>query len=220
MKKFAIATFCFLFFTVNFCKGQLLLKESVIKNNEAMLLWTKFPTKENIKKAAQLLEESIALDSTYKLAYVNRAQCLMMLGKLSEANKLINTALKYIPQNADLYFLKGIISIKLGKKALSQEMFDRSISLMEKEWKRNYKTYLIFNKALVQAYKGDKYKAFIELLAAHNLFYDPSFNSIAMELRQEELEYISKFDKNKEVRKFWAPSETVERGKYVIDYNQ
>lgn len=221
MKKLILILFSIMSLYGNLCMGQDFSREAVIKNNEAVEHLARFPKKEDIQIAIQLLRESVAVDSTYRLAYVNMIQSMMMLGQTEEAMEIVDKALEHVPEDADLYFIKGILFAKLHKRKLSEEMLQKSIDLMEhKPADYALNPYLSFKRALAKAFKGDKYIAFIELLAGQMFFYDVTFNLNIWELYQSELEYISHFERGKEIREFWALPEIAERGKYVIDYER
>ena len=151
-----------LFLHETMCKGQIMM--AVVKNNEAIAFWMKSQRKKDIGKVIHLLKESIAIDSTYKLAYINTVQFTTMLGEIKEAINVLELAIKHFPADANLYFVKGVLLAKLNEKDLSDEMFGRSITLFEKEFKETNKSSLLSSKAIVHAFKGDKNLAIIELL--------------------------------------------------------
>ena len=39
-------------------------------------------------------------------------------------------------------------------------------------------------------------------------------------MHELELEYISKFDRNRQIKEFWDPSFKIERNEFLIDYDR
>ena len=218
MKRTVFIMFLMLFLHETMRKGQIMM--AVVKNNEAIAFWMKSQRKKDIGKVIHLLKESIAIDSTYKLAYINTAQFTTMLGEIKEAINVLELAIKHFPADANLYFVKGVLLAKLNEKDLSDEMFGKSITLFDKEFKETNKSSLLSSKAIAHAFKGDKNLAIIELLAAQNFFYDITFNPFELRMHELELEYISKFDRNRQIKEFWDPSFKIERNEFIIDYDR
>lgn len=218
-KKVLVLLFIVLFFCEGLCKGQTCSIEAVAKNNEAIETWTKSFDKENLEKAVHLLEKSIAIDSTYRIAYVNMAQCVAMLNRTEEATRIIDVALKHFPEDAYLYCMKGLLLAKLHKAVLSKEAFQRALVLIEKELNHTISDNLFFTKALIQAFNGDRCIGFIELLMAQSSFYSVTFDLIKWDFYRAELRSILNFNRDKEIREYWSLS-VPESGKYVIDYSR
>lgn len=207
-----------LFLYETICNGQIMM--AVVKNNEAIAFWMKSQRKKDIGKVIYLLKESIAIDSTYKLAYINTAQLTTMLGDIKEAINVLELAIKHFPEDANLYFVKGGLLAKLNEKALSDEMFGKSITLFEKEFKETNKPSLLSSKAIVNAFKGDKNLVIIELLAVQNFFYDITFNPFELRMHELELKHISKFDRSRQIKEFWDPYFKIDSNEFVIDYDR
>lgn len=218
-KKVLALLFVVLLFSKGLCKGQYHSIEAVLKNNDAVETWTKSHNKENLEKAVNLLKRSIAVDSTYKIAYVNMAQCLTMLNKIERAIEIIAVALKYFPDDAYLCCIQGVLLAKLHKKELSNVFFQKAIVLIEKKIVHTISDDLFFMKSLTRAFCGDRCLGYIELLMAQSSFYRITFDLAKWDFYNIELKNILNFDRNKEIREYWSLS-IPESERYVIDYSR
>lgn len=218
-KKVLVLLLIVLFLCEGLCQGQTCSIEAVAKNNEAVETWTKSLNKVNLEKAVRLLEKSIAIDSTYKIAYVNMAQCVTMLNKTEEAARIIDVALKHFPEDAYLYCVKGLLLAKLHEGVRSKEAFQRALVLIEKELSHTISDDKFFTKSLIQAFNGDRCIGFIELLMAQSFFYSVTFDLSKWDFYRAELRSIINFNRDKEIREYWSLS-VPESGRYVIDYSR
>lgn len=92
---------------------------------------------DSINKAISLLDEAIAIDPSYKLAYGNKAQYLLMLGEKKRALDTI-LQIKEIASEDPFYLLyKGMLLEANGNKAMALEDYTKGTLLFEKNLKEN-----------------------------------------------------------------------------------
>lgn len=92
---------------------------------------------DSIKKAISLLNEAIAIDPSYKLAYGNKAQYLLMLGEKKRALETI-LQIKEIASGDPFYLLyKGMLLEANGNKVMALEDYKKGTLLFEKNLKEN-----------------------------------------------------------------------------------
>ena len=106
---------------------------AVQKNNQAIEIATRnFINTDSLNKVINLLDEVIANDPSYKLAYANKTIYLMRLGEKEEALATIMRMEKLCVQ--DPYYLmgKGMLLEVNDNKQLASENCKQTVSLFEK----------------------------------------------------------------------------------------
>ncbi|MEY8685310.1 hypothetical protein AB9N12_03905 [Bacteroides sp. AN502(2024)] len=91
---------------------------------------------DSLEKAILLLDEAIAIDSSYVLAYTHKSQCLDRLGRVREALQTCLSAEKYALENPYYYTLKGIYLEKNGKLKAMHCAYQKSFILLGEELKK------------------------------------------------------------------------------------
>nr|WP_302830322.1 tetratricopeptide repeat protein [uncultured Bacteroides sp.] len=105
---------------------------AIAKNNEAVRLYWH---RDSIEKAFRLLDEAIAIDSTYILAYGNKVSWLDKLGRQEEALEMVDKVQKYIPNDPLWYGQRGILLYKLNRPEEAHAEFLQALQLLEKKMK-------------------------------------------------------------------------------------
>jgi tetratricopeptide (TPR) repeat protein len=82
-----------------------------------------------VEQALGYLEQSIAADPQYALAWHEKGNCLETLGRCEEAIASYDTALKFDPHNAETWFNKGLVLKKLGKEKEAFSCINKGVDL-------------------------------------------------------------------------------------------
>lgn len=104
-----------------FDHGEIIFDKKAIKlNDEAMkkIIYARPPVTKNdtfvITDAISLLDKAISIDSTYYLAYANKATLLSCLNRMKESLAAMKAIIRIKPDYAEGYVYIGIIYEKLG----------------------------------------------------------------------------------------------------------
>lgn len=106
---------------------------AVQKNNQAIAIATRnFTNTDSLNQVISLLDEAIAIDPSYKLAYANKTVYLMRLGEKEKALATIMRMEKLCVK--DPYYLmgKGMLLEVNDNKLLASENYKQTVSLFEK----------------------------------------------------------------------------------------
>ena len=106
---------------------------AVQKNNQAIAIATRnFTNTDSLNQVISLLDEAIAIDPSYKLAYANKTVYLMRLGEKEKALATIMRMEKLCVK--DPYYLmgKGMLLEVNDNKLLESENYKQTLSLFEK----------------------------------------------------------------------------------------
>ena len=106
---------------------------AVEKNNQAVKLMFR---PDSLEQAVLLLDEAIAIDSSYVLAYMHKAQCLDRLKRFPEALQTCLSAEKYALENSYYYTLKGVYLEKNGDVEAAHIAYQKSFMLFGEELKK------------------------------------------------------------------------------------
>lgn len=106
---------------------------AIEKNNQAVKLMFH---PDSLEKAILLLDEAIAIDRSYVLAYTHKSQCLDRLGRVPEALQTCLSAEEYALENPYYYTLKGIYLEKNGKVEDAHNAYQKSFMLFGEELKK------------------------------------------------------------------------------------
>ncbi|WP_288088272.1 tetratricopeptide repeat protein [Bacteroides acidifaciens] len=131
MKNYCIL-FLFLF-SSSITFAQEYVPTAIEKNNQAVKLMFR---PDSLEKAILLLDEAIAIDSSYVLAYTHKSQCLDRLGRVQEALQTCLSAEKYALENPYYYTLKGVYLEKSGKVEVAHKAYQKSFMLFGEELKK------------------------------------------------------------------------------------
>ncbi len=100
----------------------------VIKLNEQATLLINKRNETSYHEAIKLLDEAIRIDTTYFMAYSNKAVVLTRLGKYHEAiniYKYLTTNIK--PDYPEAFTMLGMLYDKIGKNSLAKEYYKKAI---------------------------------------------------------------------------------------------
>lgn len=181
-KKFVWMLLSTLFLQWNLCMGQNYAPEAVAKNNEAVKLRNKLTEKKDIEKAVRLLDEAIAIDPSYKLAYTNKARFLMYLG---EKEKALNTILQMEEMDAENpYYLvyKGMLLEENAKKKLATAAYTQAVSLYEKRLKEKPAEADLINYVLALYLRDNKKYTWEEMEKKYPVAVDPSARQFTIKM--------------------------------------
>nr|WP_302830320.1 tetratricopeptide repeat protein [uncultured Bacteroides sp.] len=109
---------------------------AIAKNDEAATLYLHHSEiKDSLEKAFRLLDEAIAMDSTYIMAYNNKVNWLDILGKPEEALEIIDKAKKYMLDNPYWYGQRGILLDKLKRPKEAHIEYLQALQILEEKMK-------------------------------------------------------------------------------------
>lgn len=154
--------------------------EAIEKKNEAidlMLGFTEEPGlwgKEKAKKVLVLVDESIAIDSTFMRAYILKSQLLIEEDRYEDAIDVLNIALQYqgkINQAIDkeditpnVYLMRGVIWERIDSLSNARNDYQEAIHLLESMLKKDPNNfYALLNLALMDVFYNSKEKALEKL---------------------------------------------------------
>ena len=110
-------------------------KDAIRLNNEAMSLVMQ--DEGNIQRALQMLDQAIALDSLYYMAYTNKASLLCRVGSYEEAINALNKVLAIKRDFVEAAMTKGFLLEKLGKVKQAEETYSHVFELYNKQLKKS-----------------------------------------------------------------------------------
>jgi tetratricopeptide (TPR) repeat protein len=151
--RIRLYSFVLLIFFPCFCNSQN-REKAIEKQKEAVnmhmnAIFKEGHNQDSIQKSISLLDESIALDSTYLLAYFSKVQFLDEQGRFTESIAAINSALRH-QEDPGLYFVRGILNEKLNYFDASKSDYSKAISLFDKMIEKDTNNfYALSNRAFV-----------------------------------------------------------------------
>ena len=83
----------------------------------------------NYAQALQQYEAAIKSDAQMTEAYAGKARALMGLQNHKEAMKVIEDALRIFQNDAELYYVRGLLNFQRGKPLLAVEDYDKALSI-------------------------------------------------------------------------------------------
>jgi tetratricopeptide (TPR) repeat protein len=107
---------------------QVRFSEEVINLNEQAVLLINERNQTSYQEAIKLLDKAIRIDSTYHMAYANKAATLSKLGKHIEAIQLYKYIVETIyPGYLEIYPMLGMLHEKMGKDSIAKEYYQMAI---------------------------------------------------------------------------------------------
>jgi tetratricopeptide (TPR) repeat protein len=138
------------------------------------------------------LEQAIAIDSLYLLAYTNKAQALRRKGFLEESLQVLEQAENIKPDFAEVISAQGFLLEKMGKIELANLKYDQAHKAYEERLEKNP--------------KNDKVKSEIAFLyiflKSKNLALDEIRNLILENPDSEQLKNMERIINNFDRKKF------------------
>nr|WP_302830321.1 hypothetical protein [uncultured Bacteroides sp.] len=130
---------------------------AIAKFNEAGVLYLHHRSvKDSLEKAFSLLDEAIAIDSTYMKAYDYKVNWLDRLGKQEEALEIVDKVKKYTPNNPLWYGQRGILLYKLKRPEEARAEFLQAVQLLEKKVKATPTPSEFYNYLLFKGFVDNK----------------------------------------------------------------
>ena len=143
-RNFLLASSLFLFLSLMSCNAQRNKglccghkpdSAAIVLNNQAVNAYTyRSNSPDSVKKALTLLDNAIAKDPDYQLAYANKATYLNDQGNVTQALETLNAYLKRNPTEPYTLLGAGIFYEKLGNKKEAMDYYKRA----EENFKRLY----------------------------------------------------------------------------------
>ena len=143
-RNFLLASSLFLFLTLMSCNAQRNKglwcghkpdSAAIVLNNQAVNAYTnRSNSPDSVKKALTLLDNAIAKDPDYQLAYANKANYLNDQGNVTQALETLNAYLKRNPTEPYTILGAGMFYEKMGKKKEAMDYYKRA----EENFKRLY----------------------------------------------------------------------------------
>jgi tetratricopeptide repeat protein len=117
------------------CCGHKPDSAAIVLNNQAVNAYTyRSNSPDSVKKALTLLDNAIAKDSDYQLAYANKATYLNDQGNVTQALETLNAYLKRNPTEPYTILGAGMFYEKMGNKKEAMDYYKRA----EENFKRLY----------------------------------------------------------------------------------
>ena len=143
-RNFLLVLSLFMFLTLTPCNAQSNKKlccghkpdsAAIVLNNQAVNAYTyRSNSPDSVKKALTLLDNAIAKDSDYQLAYANKATYLNDQGNVTQALETLNAYLKRNPTEPYTILGAGMFYEKMGNKKEAMDYYKRA----EENFKRLY----------------------------------------------------------------------------------
>ena len=143
-RNFLLASSLFLFLSLMSCNAQRNKglccghkpdSAAIVLNNQAVNAYTyRSNSPDSVKKALTLLDNAIAKDPDYQLAYGNKANYLNDQGNVTQALETLNAYLKRNPTEPYTLMGAGLFYEKLGNKKEAMDYYKRA----EENFKRLY----------------------------------------------------------------------------------
>lgn len=135
----------------------------VIKLNEKATLLVNKRNETSYQEAIKLLDKAMHLDTTYYMAYLNKAVILTRLGKYNEAINIYRQIVTNIkPEYPEALTMLGMLYDKTGEKSTAEEYYEKAIQKYSDRIKKNEDVMDMVNRAHL-IYILDKQKGLNEI---------------------------------------------------------
>lgn len=158
-------TFIFLLFCVStsFAIAQYSPK-AIEKNTQAVkTVMLHIDNPDSLNKAIRLLDEAIAIDPSYKLAYENKAHYLMAQGQKENALKTLLQIEELASQDPYYVLGKGLMLEENAKKERAMEAYKQAVSLFETRLKEKPNEADLMNYVFALFLRDNKYYPYEEI---------------------------------------------------------
>lgn len=135
-RNFLLASSLFLFLSLMSCNAQRNKglccghkpdSAAIVLNNQAVNAYTnRSNSPDSVKKALTLLDNAIAKDPDYQLAYANKAKYLNDQGNVTQALETLNAYLKRNPTEPYTILGAGMFYEKMGNKKEAMDYYKRA----------------------------------------------------------------------------------------------
>lgn len=157
---------CLLCLSAGFALAQECLNpQAVEKNNEAVGYIQRFQTDnpDSVKRAIDLLDEAIAIDPSYRLAYSNKIQFQMYLKDKEGALETFSQLERLGALDPVRLLYKGMLLELNGRKKEAMDVYAQVVSLFRKQLEEKPDVTVLMNYALAVYLKDGKKYAYDDL---------------------------------------------------------
>ena len=173
-RNFLLASSLFLFLSLMSCNAQRNKglccghkpdSAAIVLNNQAVNAYTyRSNSPDSVKKALTLLDNAIAKDSDYQLAYANKATYLNDQGNVTQALETLNAYLKRNPTEPYTLLGAGMFYEKLGNKKEAMDYYKRAEANFKRLYEKDHDSVHEINRyAAIRLIEGpEKAKALYE----------------------------------------------------------
>ncbi len=107
---------------------------AIAYNNKAVNLFAKnTDTIDSVEKALGYLDQAIAQDSNYLMAYTNKVNFLLALHRYDEALRIAHIIIDKKPDFTETHTLLGMIYDKLNQDSLADRQYQQALTLYEQD---------------------------------------------------------------------------------------
>ena len=173
--------------------------EAVKLNNLAMDIYSRnLENKDSIRTSINLLSRAIKINSTYYLAYSNKADLLCDLGNYSQADSLLDTILTINPHLVTVKTLKAFILEKSGHLPEATILYNKVLTDYTQKLKTDSTNVsLMLNRAFIYFFTDGYEKGIKEYNVISSRYPD---NKQVMNMKES---FIS-FERKKYIDDLWA----------------
>ena len=173
-RNFLLASSLFLFLSLMSCNAQRNKglccghkpdSAAIVLNNQAVNAYTnRSNSPDSVKKALTLLDNAIAKDPDYQLAYANKATYLNDQGNVTQALETLNAYLKRNPTEPYTLLGAGMFYEKLGNKKEAMDYYKRAEANFKRLYEKDHDSVHEINRyAAIRLIEGpEKAKALYE----------------------------------------------------------
>lgn len=173
-RNFLLASSLFLFLSLMSCNAQRNKglccghkpdSAAIVLNNQAVNAYTyRSNSPDSVKKALTLLDNAIAKDSDYQLAYANKATYLNEQGNVTQALETLNAYLKRNPTEPYTILGAGMFYEKMGNKKEAMDYYKRAEANFKRLYEKDHDSVHEINRyAAIRLIEGpEKAKALYE----------------------------------------------------------
>ncbi len=166
-RNFLLASSLFLFLSLMSCNAQRNKglccghkpdSAVIVLNNQAVNAYTnRSNSPDSVKKALTLLDNAIAKDPDYQLAYANKAKYLNDQGNVTQALETLNAYLKRNPTEPYTILGAGMFYEKMGNKKEAMDYYERAEENFNRRYEEDHDTVHEINRYLsIKLMEGPK----------------------------------------------------------------
>lgn len=166
-RNFLLASSLFLFLSLMSCNAQRNKglccghkpdSAAIVLNNQAVNAYTnRSNSPDSVKKALTLLDNAIAKDPDYQLAYGNKANYLNDQGNVTQALETLNAYLKRNPTEPYTLLGAGMFYEKMGNKKEAMDYYERAEENFNRRYEEDHDTVHEINRYLsIKLMEGPK----------------------------------------------------------------
>lgn len=122
-------------------------------NNEGcdLLMKARGNSKDSLIKGIEYFDKAIAIDSSYTLAYTDKAKNINRLGNIDAALQVLSQAQKTNLESPELYVIRGFLNEKSGRKDSANSCYKTTLVYYDMLYKKKPEDWnLIINRVFVK----------------------------------------------------------------------